>query len=90
MEGQYGKLDVLSFDLYKSCPQLKAQLARYCKVFEHRLRSLVPTYRVHPLNEEQPTKLDVAGFITEWRAGGKNTFKPLTLDVEFLEHHKMQ
>ena len=26
MEGQYGKVDVLSFDLYKSCQQLKAQL----------------------------------------------------------------
>ena len=68
----------------------KAQFARYCKVFNHRLRSLAPTYNVLPLNEEQPTKLDIAGFITEWRAGGKNTFKPLTLDVQFLEHHKTQ
>ncbi len=32
MEGQYSKVDVLSFDLYKSCPQLKAQFALYCKV----------------------------------------------------------
>jgi hypothetical protein len=93
MKGQYGKVDVLSFDLYKSCPQLKAQFARYCKVFEHRLRSLVPTYRVLSLNEEQSTKLDVVGFIMEWRgrrAGCKNTFKPLTLDIRFLEHHKTQ
>jgi hypothetical protein len=64
MEGQYGKGDVLSLDLYKSCPQLKGQFAKYCKVFEIRLRSLVSTYRVLPLNEES-TKLDVAGFITE-------------------------
>ncbi len=88
MEGQYGKVDVLSIDLYKSCPQLQAQFARYCKVFKHRLCSLVP--RVLPWNEEQPTKLDVAGFITEWRAGGKNTFEPFTLDVRFLEHYKTQ
>ncbi len=26
----------------------------------------------------------------EWRAGGKNTIIPLTLDVQFLEHHKTQ
>ncbi len=26
----------------------------------------------------------------EWRTGGKNTFKPLTLNVQFLEHHKTQ
>jgi hypothetical protein len=65
MEGQYGKGDVLSFDLYKSYPQLKGRFAKYCKVFEILLRSLVSTYRVLPLNKEQSTKLDVAGFITE-------------------------
>jgi hypothetical protein len=26
----------------------------------------------------------------KWRAGGKNTSKPLTLDVQFLEHHTTQ
>ena len=72
MEGQYGKGDPLSFDLYKTCPQLKAPFTKYCKVFETRLRSLVPEYRVLPVNEEQSTKLDVAGFITEWKAVGKN------------------
>ena len=34
MEGQYGKGDLLTFDLYKSCPTLKAPFAKYCKVFE--------------------------------------------------------
>ncbi len=54
--GQYGKVDVLSFDFYKSCPQLKAQFALYCKVFEHLLRSLVPTYRLLPLNEPRSSQ----------------------------------
>jgi hypothetical protein len=49
-------------------------------VFEILLRSLVSTYCVLPLNEEQSTKLDVACFITEWRASGENTLKPLTLE----------
>jgi hypothetical protein len=79
MEGQYGNGDVLSFDLYKSYPQLKGRFAKYCKVFEILLRSLLSTYCVLPLNEES-TKLDVANFITEWRASGKNTLKPLTLE----------
>jgi hypothetical protein len=78
------------FDLYKSYPQLKGQFAKCCKEFEIRLRSLVSAYRVLPLNEEQSIKQDVACFITEWGASGKNTLKPLTLEVQFLEHHKMQ
>jgi hypothetical protein len=72
MEGQYGKGDLLTFNLYKSCPTLKAPFAKYCKVFEQRLRSLVPDYRVTPVNEDQPTKLEVAGFITEWKSSSKN------------------
>jgi hypothetical protein len=72
MEGQYGKGDVLSFDLYQSYPQLKGQIVKSVKVFEIRLRSLVSTYRALTLNEE-PTKLDISGFITEWRASGKTT-----------------
>ncbi len=62
MDGQYGKGDLLTFDLYNVCPTLKAPFAKYCKVCEQRLRSLVPDYRVTPVNEEQPTKLEVAGF----------------------------
>ena len=80
MEGQYGKDNVLSLDLYKSYPQLKGQFAKYCRVFEIRLRSLVSTYRVLQMNEKQSTKLDVACFITEWRASAENTLKPLTLE----------
>ena len=89
-EGQYGKGDLLTFDLYKSCSTLKAPFAKYCKVFEQRLFSLVPDYRITPVHAEQPTKLEVAGFITEWKSSGKNSLKPLTLDVQFLEHHKTQ
>ncbi len=51
---------------------------------------MVPDYRVTPVNEEQPTKLEVAGFITEWKSSGENSLKPLTLEVQSLEHHKTQ
>jgi hypothetical protein len=52
MECQYGKGDIFSFDLYKSCTQLKVQFARYRKMFEHLLRSLVFTFCILPVNEE--------------------------------------
>ena len=51
----------------------------------------MPSHRLVPDNEEQPTNLDVAGFITEWKSGnGKNTLNPLTVELQFLEHHKTQ
>ncbi len=49
MEGQYGKGDPLSFNLYKICPQLKTPFIKHCKVFEHLLRFLVPEYSVLPV-----------------------------------------
>ncbi len=52
MERQYGKGDPLSFGLYETCPQLKAPFTKYCKVFEHRLRSLVPESRVSRSSSE--------------------------------------
>jgi hypothetical protein len=55
-------------------------------------RSSVPSHRVIPVNEEQPTSLDVAGFITEWKpsGNGKNTLTSLTVELQSLEHHKTQ
>jgi hypothetical protein len=52
----------------------------------------VPSHRVIPVNEEQPLSLDVAGFVTEWKTSGKgkNTLNPLTVELQFLEHHKTQ
>ena len=92
MEGLYKKgADVLTFDLFAGVGGTKAPFIKFCKAFEKRLRSNVPSHRVIPVNEEQPTKLDVAGFITEWKSGkGKNTLSPLTVELQFLEHHKAQ
>ena len=68
MEGLYKKCgDVLTFDLFAGVPGIKAPFIKFCKAFEKRLRSSVPSHRVIPVNEEQPTNLDVAGFTTEWK-----------------------
>ncbi len=72
-----GRYFLICFVQIKSTTE--GAIAKHCKVFETRLRSLVSTYRVLPLNEEQSTKPDVAGFITERIASGKNTLEQLTL-----------
>ncbi len=91
MEGLYKKGgDVLTFDLFAGVPGTKAPFIKFCKAFETRLRASVPSHRVIPVNEEQPTNLDVAGFIAEWKTSGKekNILNPLTVELQLLEHHK--
>jgi hypothetical protein len=91
MEGLYKKGgDVLTFDLFAGVPGIKAPFIKFCKAFEKRLRTSVPLHRVIPVNEEQPTNLDVAGFIAEWKTSGKgkNILNPLTVELQLLEHHK--
>ena len=93
MEGMYGtsKNDILSFDFFAPFPALKAPFIKYCKAFEKRLRQSVPFYRVIPVKEDLPTNLAVAGFITEWKSSkGKNALIPITLELQFLEHHNTQ
>ena len=93
MEGMYGtsKNDILSFDFFAPFPALKAPFIKYCKAFEKRLRQSVPFYRVIPVKEDLPTNLAVAGFITEWQSSkGKNALNPITLELQFLEHHNTQ
>ena len=80
MEGLYKKGDVLAFDLFAGVSGIKAPFIKFCRAFEKRLRSNVPSHRVIPVVEEQPTNLDAAGFITEWKSKGKNTLNPLTVD----------
>jgi hypothetical protein len=91
MEGMYGtsKKDILSFDFFAPFPALKAPFIKYCKAFEKRLRQSVPFYRVILVKEDLSTNLAVAGFITEWKSSkGKNALIPITLELQFLEHHK--
>ena len=90
MEGLYSKIDPITFDFYAGFPGTKPQFLKYCRVFERRLCSLVQSPRVIPVIEDHCTSLDVAGFITEWKGKGKNTLHSLKIELQFLEHHKMQ
>ncbi len=79
---------MLTFDLFAGVQGIRNPFIKFCKAFEKRLRTSVPSHREIPDNEEQPTNLDVAGFITEWKTSGKgkSTLNPLTVELQFLEH----
>ncbi len=91
MEGLYSKVDALTFDLFAGFPGMAVLFIPFCKAFEKSLRTSVLSHRVIAVNEEQPTCLGVAGFITVWKTNSKdqNTTHPsrLTIELQFLENH---
>ena len=78
----------VGFDFYSGIADLKALLLKFCKPFERRLRSMVPTHRVVPAGDgEEPTTVSIAGFIVEARAK-KKTFAPMKVEMQFIDTHK--
>ena len=88
-EGQ-AKNDPVGFDLYDGIASVKVQFIKFCKRFEQRLRTLVPTHRIILVVEEDSTDINVSGFITAPSGKGKAKLGPLKVSLQFLEHHKMQ
>jgi len=50
------KTDHSAWNVYEG---VKAQFAKHGKVFEHRIRSLLPYHRVIPVQEEESTSITV-------------------------------
>jgi hypothetical protein len=71
---------------------MKAPFITYCKAFYKRHHTSVLLHCLIPVNEEQPTRLDVAGFITKRKTNskGKNSFNQLLMDLQFIQHYKPQ
>ena len=88
-EGQ-AKNDSLSVDVFDKIADMKKEFIKYCKPFESRLRSNVKSHRVIALNEEQSTDIMIPGFIVDKQARGKQKLSPLKINLQFLEHHKLQ
>jgi hypothetical protein len=79
------KRDRVGFDFYTGIADTKAQLLKYCKPYEKRFQSMVPTIRVVPAGyREDPTTVSVLGFVVDARAKGKKNFAPM--NVEILIH----
>jgi hypothetical protein len=82
------KADRLGYDLYSGIADAKKAFLSYCKPFEKRIRSLVPTYRVVPAGDgEESTSVSVPGFLVDPKKS-KKTYAPQQVDLAFLEHHK--
>jgi hypothetical protein len=80
------KADRLGYDLYSGIAETKALFLKYCKPFEKRIRSLVPTHRVVPAGDgEASTTVSVPGFLVDAKAKKKT---PQQVELQFLEHHK--
>ena len=88
-EGQ-AKSDSLSVDLFDKIADTKKDFIKYCKPFESRLRSNVKSHRVIALDEEQSTDIMISGFIVDKQGRGKHKLGSLKINLEFLEHHKLQ
>jgi hypothetical protein len=82
------KADRLGYDLYSGIAETKPLFLKYCKPFEKRIRSLVPTHRVVPAGDgEASTTVSVPGFLVDAKKT-KKAYAPQQVDLQFLEHHK--
>ena len=84
------KHDRVGYDIYSGIADTKVLFLKYCKPFEKRIRSMVPTHRVVPAGDgEDPTSVSIPGFLVDPKAGKtKKTFAPIKVEMQFLENHK--
>ena len=60
------KTDRVGYDFYSGIADSKALFLKYCKPFEKRSRSMVPTHRVVPAGDgEDPTSVSIPGFLVD-------------------------
>ena len=82
------KTDRVRYDLYSGIADTKALFFRFCRQFEKRIRSLVPSHRVVPACDgEASTTISVPGFVVDAKLKRK-TFAPQKVELQFLENHK--
>ena len=83
------KSDRVGYDIYSGIAETKVLFLKYCKPFEKRIRSMVPTYRVVPTGDgEGSTSVSIPGFIVDAKAKGKKAFAAQKVELQFLEPHK--
>ncbi len=77
-------------DVFDKIPDVKREFLKFCKPFEARLRLNVQWHRVIAQDEEQSTDIMIPGFIVEKAARGGKRLGPSKINLQFLEHHKVQ
>jgi hypothetical protein len=77
------KTDRVRYDLYSGIADTKALFFRFCRQFEKRIRSLVPSHRVVPACDgEASTTISVPGFVVDAKLKIK-TFAPQKVELQF-------
>jgi hypothetical protein len=84
------KKDPIGLDVFDKLPDMKKEFLKFCKPFEARLRCNVQSHRVIAQDEEQTTDIMIPGFIVEKALRGAKRLGPSKINLQFLEHHKVQ
>jgi hypothetical protein len=78
--------------LFATLPGDKELWIKFCKQHKQRLRILVPHHRIIRMKEDDSTSVSVSGFVKKWKTTIKTLeapkLVPVTLELQFLEHHK--
>ena len=81
------------YDFWNAARQLKAPYLKYCNLYQNRVRVALADYRVIPDEEQGSTSAKIKGMVLEWKSRktlAKQEMGEMTLELQFLEHHKKQ
>ena len=81
------------YDFWNAVRNLKAPYVKFCNAFNSRIRIALAEYRIIPEDESEATTARVKGIILSWKsrtAINKQTTSEMTMELQFLEHHKKQ
>jgi len=81
------------YDFWNAARTLKAPYVKFCNAFKSRVRVTLADYRVICEDESQATTAIIKGIILSWKsrtAMAKQTTSEMTMELQFLEHHKKE
>ena len=81
------------YDFWNAARNLKVPYVKFCTAFNSRIRIALAEYRIIPEDESEATTARVKGIILSWKsrtAINKQTTSEMTMELQFLEHHKKQ
>jgi len=79
-------------EIWDVCPaSLKVAFVKYFKVFDKRLETMDPQYRILPVDEAISTTVSVPGFVLEFhrrKVMAEQKSEDFKLELQFLQHHR--
>jgi hypothetical protein len=81
------------YDFWNAVRNLKVPYVKFCNAFNSRIRIALAEYRIICEDENQATTARVKGIILQWTKRtqmSKQQTSEMTIELQFLEHHKKQ